>query len=59
MLAAAHNNDLAAARACGLATAFFPRPSEYGPRQVRDYAADQAWDVVAADIGDLASRMGC
>ena len=59
MLAAAHNNDLAAARACGLATAFFPRPTEYGPRQSRDYAADQPWDVVADNISDLATRMGC
>ena len=59
MLAAAHNNDLAAARACGLATAFFPRPTEYGPRQSRDYAADQPWDVVADNISDLATRRGC
>ncbi len=59
MMAAAHNGDLAAARTCGLKTAFFPRPSEYGPHQKRDFAADQAWDVVAADIEDLAARMGC
>ena len=58
MMAAAHNNDLAAARACGLRTAFFPRPTEYGPHQMRDFAADSDWDVVAADIGDLAGRMG-
>jgi 2-haloacid dehalogenase len=59
MMAAAHNGDLAAARACGLKTAFFARPTEYGPLQVRDFAADAAWDVIAADIGDLATRMGC
>lgn len=59
MMAAAHNGDLAAARTCGLKTAFFPRVSEYGPHQKRDFAADQAWDVVAADIEDLAARMGC
>jgi 2-haloacid dehalogenase len=58
MLAAAHNNDLAAARACGLKTVFFARPSEYGPLQVRDFAADSDWDVIAADIEDLATRMG-
>lgn len=58
MMCAAHNNDLAAARAQGLLTAFWPRPTEYGPRQSRDYAADQAWDVVAADIEDLAARLG-
>ena len=59
MMAAAHNGDLAAARACGLKTAFWPRPGEYGPRQVRDFAADGPWDVVATDIADLATRMGC
>ena len=58
MMAAAHNNDLKAARACGLKTCFFPRPTEYGPYQVRDFAADEAWDVVATDIVDVATRMG-
>ncbi len=58
MLAAAHNNDLAKAREYGLTTAFWPRPSEYGPHQKQDYAADQDWDVVATDIGDLASKLG-
>ena len=58
MMAAAHNGDLAAARACGLMTAFFPRPGEYGPHQVRDFKADAAWDVVAADIEDLARQLG-
>lgn len=58
MMAAAHNNDLAAARACGLRTAFFPRPAEYGPRQVRDLAADSDWDIVAANIEDMATQLG-
>ena len=58
MLAAAHNNDLRAARAVGLKTAFFPRPTEYGPLQSRDYAAEGAWDYVARDIEDLASQLG-
>jgi 2-haloacid dehalogenase len=58
MLAAAHNNDLAAARNCGLMTAFWPRPKEYGPLQRKDYGADQDWDVVAADIEGLASALG-
>lgn len=58
MMAAAHNDDLGAARACGLMTAFFPRPSEYGPRQQRDYAAEASWDYVAADIEDLATQLG-
>ncbi len=58
MMAAAHNNDLAAARTCGLLTAFFPRPTEYGPRQSRDHAAEASWDVVASDIEDMATQLG-
>jgi 2-haloacid dehalogenase len=58
MMAAAHNGDLGAARGCGLLTAFFPRPGEYGPHQKRDYAADQDWDIVATDIQDLAGKLG-
>jgi 2-haloacid dehalogenase len=58
MMVAAHNDDLHAARACGLATGFVARPTEYGPAQSRDLAAEEAWDVVAADIEDLAARMG-
>jgi 2-haloacid dehalogenase len=58
MMAAAHNGDLGAARGCGLLTAFFPRPGEYGPHQKRDYAAEQDWDVVATDIQDLAGKLG-
>jgi 2-haloacid dehalogenase len=58
MMAAAHNHDLHAARALGLRTAFWPRPTEYGPHQNdKDLAADSDWDVVAADIGDLAVKM--
>ena len=59
MMCAAHNGDLRAARACGLATGFFARPAEYGPQQRTDLAAEEAWDVVAEDIEDLATRMGC
>jgi 2-haloacid dehalogenase len=59
MMAAAHNNDLAAARRSGLMTAFWPRPTEYGPHQKRDFVAEQDWDVVAKDIEDLATRLDC
>jgi 2-haloacid dehalogenase len=58
MMAAAHDGDLAHARTCGLLTAFFARPTEYGPHQVRDFTAEQAWDVVARDIEDLATQLG-
>ncbi len=58
MMAAAHNGDLRAARSCGLKTAFFARPGEYGPHQARDFAPDSDWTVIAADIEALASQMG-
>lgn len=58
MMAAAHNHDLHAARACGLRTCFFARPTEYGPLQKRDFAAESDWDLVAEDIGDMATRLG-
>jgi 2-haloacid dehalogenase len=59
MLAAAHNGDLAAAQASGLATAFIPRPSEHGPGQKIDLKPDGKWTVVASDFNDLATKMGC
>ena len=59
MLCAAHNNDLGAARAAGLKTAFWPRPNEHGPGQTGDLAASESWDIVALDIRDLATQMGC
>jgi len=58
-LVAAHNNDLAAARACGLATAFVLRAREHGPAQAVDLAASERWDFIASDFGDLATRLGC
>ena len=57
-LVAAHNDDLAAARRCGLRTAFVPRPTEHGPGQAKDLAPAQDWEVVAEDFGDLAARLG-
>jgi len=59
MMVAAHNYDLAAARAEGMATAFVPRPLEYGPAQTTDLVPVQAWDIAAADFHDLATRLGC
>lgn len=58
MLAAAHNDDLRAAQALGLKTAFLARPTEYGPNQTKDLAPDGDWTVVADDIVDLAGKMG-
>jgi len=56
-LVAAHNGDLAAARACGLKTAFVPRPTEHGPAQTTDLAPNQDWDAVATDFNDLAGQL--
>ncbi len=54
-LVAAHNGDLAAARKCGLRTAFVPRPTEHGPEQTTDLRPEQDWDVVAGNFEDLAT----
>ncbi|HEX6321703.1 MAG TPA: haloacid dehalogenase type II [Burkholderiales bacterium] len=58
MMVAAHNGDLKAAKAQGLATAFVPRPREHGPGQTTDLAADPACvDVAAQDFIDLAAKL--
>jgi 2-haloacid dehalogenase len=59
MMVAAHNYDLAAARGEGMATAFVPRPFEYGLGQTTDLKPESEWDVVAEDFEDLAARLGC
>ena len=57
-LVAAHNGDLAAARRCGLLTAFIPRPTEHGPGQTTDLGPEEDWDAVANDIEGLARQFG-
>jgi 2-haloacid dehalogenase len=57
MMVAAHNSDLHAARSAGLLTGFIPRPTEHGPDQTTDLVADSDWDIVAADLNDLANRL--
>jgi 2-haloacid dehalogenase len=59
-MVAAHNNDLKAAKAQGLRTAFVARPTEHGPGQSTDLAPDPACaDISAADFVALAARLGC
>ncbi len=58
-MVAAHNNDLRAARQCGLSTAFVARPTEHGSGQTTDLEASEDWDIVASDFNDLADRAGC
>jgi 2-haloacid dehalogenase len=56
-MVAAHNSDLAAARKCGMRTAFVSRPTEHGPNQTTDLSAEQDWDVIAADFNELAEKV--
>ena len=55
-MVAAHNDDLVAARAAGLRTAFVPRVTEHGPDQTTDLAPSDDWDIIATDFHDLAAR---
>jgi len=60
MMVAAHNGDLKAAKAQGLATGFVARPTEHGPGQTTDLVADSTCvDVAAADFVDLAAKLRC
>jgi 2-haloacid dehalogenase len=58
MLGAAHNNDLAAAQACGLRTGFIKRPREFGLRPNPGATPTGNWDIVADDVEDLAAQLG-
>jgi len=58
-MVAAHNGDLAAARAAGLRTVFVARPHEYGPDQTTDLTAEQDWDVVVGSLTEAADALGC
>jgi 2-haloacid dehalogenase len=58
MLVAAHNYDLSAARSHGFRTAFVARPSEYGPRQKKDFGPEDTWDYAVRDLEELAQSLG-
>lgn len=58
MLVAAHDDDLAAARACGLQTAYIERAHEFGadaPKPVQGAPEDT---LHARDLLDLAHQLG-
>lgn len=59
MLVAAHQDDLAAARACGLQTAYIERPAEFGALRPKDVSAEPANTWHAKDLLDLAAQLGC
>jgi len=58
MMTAAHKGDLKAAAACGLRTAFVPRPMEHGPEREVDVETEDWIDVTGSDFNDLASKLG-
>lgn len=59
MLVAAHHDDLAAARACGLQTAYIERPIEFGQAQPKDVSPNPANTLHARDFLALADQLGC
>ena len=59
MMVAAHQDDLAAARACGLQTAYIERPSEFGAGHLKDVSPDPANTLHARDLMHLADLLGC
>ncbi len=59
MLVATHHDDLAAARACGLRTAYIERPLEYGAQHPKDGQAVAANNLHARDLLALATLLGC
>ena len=59
MLVAAHQDDLAAARNCGLQSAYIERPFEFGVKQRKDVLPDPANTWHATDLLALADQLGC
>jgi 2-haloacid dehalogenase len=59
MMVAAHHDDLAAARACGLQTAYIERPLEFGATQPKDVSPVSDNGLHAKDLHQLADLLGC
>jgi len=59
MLVAAHQDDLAAARLCGLQTAYIERPAEFGLNNPKDVSPQPANTLHARDFLALADQLGC
>ncbi len=59
MLVAAHHDDLAAARACGLLTTYIERVHEFGAAQPKDVSPKAGNTLHCASILELADRLGC
>jgi len=59
MLVASHKDDLAAARALGLKTAFIERPAEFGPKKANPDLPRESWTTFhATDFNHLADQLG-
>ena len=59
MLCAAHHDDLQAAAACGLRTAYIERPLEFGAAHIKDVSPQAGNELHARDIAHLADLLGC
>lgn len=59
MLCAAHQDDLEAARACGLRTTYIERPFEFGSAEPKDVSPHPDNDCHVTDIIALANLLGC
>ena len=59
MLVAAHYDDLAGARACGLRTAYVERPLEFGAKTPKDVSPRAGNDLHCRSIVEVAERLGC
>jgi 2-haloacid dehalogenase len=59
MMVAAHQDDLAHARACGLKTAYIERPLEFGASQGKDVSPCPENTVHARNLVDLATALNC
>lgn len=57
MLVAAHQDDLDAARACGLQTAYIERPFEFGAQHPKDVSPSATNTFHARDINHLADQL--
>ena len=59
MLVAAHQDDLAAARGCGLGTAYIERPAEFGAARPKDVSPHADNSFHAQNLLVLADTLGC
>ena len=57
MLVATHHEDLAAARDCGLRTAYIERPLEFGTNNIKDVSARPGNDFHASSFIDLDKQL--